>query len=150
MRRTTRKQLLQKLWTKIVNAHLRPDDLDNTIKYASDPDQPFGDTGPAIERILAAGASRRDLALLLRYTAYSAVFSTLYEIEDPNVDNSDLVDLHEFLLSADPSGMEGYPGSADAASATKARQRQPRTGTRRALRGGRPRAEKRLPRAKRP
>jgi hypothetical protein len=111
----TKDQLLHKLWTRIINAHLRPADLDNTIKYASNPDQPFGDTGPAIERILAAGASRRDLGLLLRYTAYSAVFDTLYCIEDPGVDRNDLEDLHEYLLSADPSGMEGYPGSADAA-----------------------------------
>jgi hypothetical protein len=111
----TRDELLQKLWTRIINVHLRPDALDNTIKYTSDSGQPFGDTGPAIERILAAGASRRDLRLLLRYTAYSAVFDTLYQIEDPGIDKDDLESLHEYLLSADPSGMEGYPGSADAA-----------------------------------
>jgi hypothetical protein len=111
----TRDELLQKLWTRAINVHLRPDTLDNTIKDARDPRQPFGDTGPAIERILSAGASRRDLSLLLRYTAYCAVFDTLYCIEDPGLDKANVLeDLHEFLLSADPSGMEGYPGSADA------------------------------------
>jgi len=113
----TKDELLQELWERGINAYLRPDQLDNMKRNSSDPDQPFGDTGPAIERILAAGASRRDLCLLLRYVAYRAVFDTLYCIDDPKVDKSDLDDLHEYLLSADPSRMEGRPGSADAALA---------------------------------
>jgi hypothetical protein len=40
-----------------------------------------------------------------------AVFDTLCEIERAGVDCKDLIGLHE---SADPSGMEGRPGSADA------------------------------------
>jgi ATP-dependent Clp protease adapter protein ClpS len=113
----TKEELLEELWAREINAHLRPDELDGMTRHSSDPDQPFGDTGPAIERILATGASRRDLSLLLRYVAYRAVFGTLYCIEDSGVDKSDLEDLHEYLLSADPSGMEGRPGSADAALA---------------------------------
>src|SRR5262249_7440506 len=116
MRSMTRDELLNEFWAAI-NMYLRPDNLDDMIKHTNNPDQPFGDTGPAIERILAAGASRRDLCLLLRYVAYRAVFDTLHCIDDPNVDKSDLEDLHEYLLSADPSRMEGRPGSAVAALA---------------------------------
>ena len=47
----------------------------------------------------------------MRNTAYEAVFSTLYAIGDPGVDGNDVFMLHEDLLSADPSGMEGRPGS---------------------------------------
>jgi hypothetical protein len=57
--------------------------------------------------------------LALRYAAYCAVFDTLYQLdpEVANVDSIDLVGLYELLLSADPTGMEGRPGSAGAAAA---------------------------------
>lgn len=69
--------------------------------------------GPAIKRILDAGASPRDLRLVLRATAYEAVFGTLYAMGDPGVDDNNVFMLHEELLTADPSGMDGRPGSAD-------------------------------------
>jgi hypothetical protein len=50
-----------------------------------------------------------------REAAYGAVFSTLYGIGDPGVDGDEVFMLHEELLMADPSGMEGRPGSAAAA-----------------------------------
>jgi hypothetical protein len=123
---TTREELLQRLWGHI-NCHVIPyhvgralvreDELDRIVGECKQrPDKPFGDAGAALERILGAGAQRRDLCLLLRYAAYNAVFSTLYEIdpEGAGVDCKHLVGLYECLLSADPSGMEGRPGSADA------------------------------------
>ena len=126
---TTREELLQRLWSHI-NSHVIPyyvgralvrdDELDRLVEqHKQRPGDPFADTGPAIERILAAGAARRDLCLVLRYAAYGAVFDTLYEIdpEGAGVDCEDLVGLYELLLSADPSGMEGPPGSADAVTA---------------------------------
>src|SRR5262249_32754740 len=111
----TKEELLQELWERGINAYLRPAELDNMKRNSSDPDQPFGDTGPAIERILAAGASRRDLCLLLRYVAYRAVFDTLHCIDDPNVDKSDLEDLHASLPGVDQSRREGRPVPAEAA-----------------------------------
>ncbi len=101
--------LLQKLCRRI-DAYRKPDALDSVITWANDPDQPFGDAGPAIARILAAGASKGDLGIVLRYVAYGAVFDTLYCIEESDVDKSSLEGLHEYLLSADPSGREGRPG----------------------------------------
>src|SRR5262245_25019500 len=111
----TRDELLQHLWTSIINSHLRDGAIDNEIAQCkrSEPDAPFANTGRALERLLAAGASRRDLKLVLRSTAYGAVFHTLYSIGDPGVDNDDVFMLFEELLGADPSGMEGRPGSAD-------------------------------------
>lgn len=110
----TRQDLAGYLWKEVINTHLRDDALDNVIKNCKrDPDGPFGDTGPAIERLLIAGASKRDLNLVLRSIAYEAVFATLYAIGDPGVDNDDVFMLHEELLSADPSGTDGRPGSAD-------------------------------------
>jgi hypothetical protein len=40
------------------------------------------------------------------------VFGTLYALSDPGVEDNDVEMLHESLLSADPSGREGRPGSA--------------------------------------
>jgi len=126
---TTREKLLQRLWSHI-NSHLIPyylgrtlvreDELDRRVEQDKQrPGEPFADTGPAIERILAVGAARRDLCLVVRDAAYRAVFNTLYEIdpEVAGVDCKDLIGLYELLLSADPRGMEGRPGSADAVTA---------------------------------
>jgi hypothetical protein len=116
---TTKEELLEQLWDRI-NIYVVQDDLDEIVERSKRlPDEPFADAGAAIERILAAGAQRRDVCLLLRYAAYRGVFDTLYVIdpEGAEVDCKDLIDLHEWLLSADPSGMEGRPGSADAITA---------------------------------
>jgi hypothetical protein len=110
----TRQELLEHLWKEIINVCSRDQALDNIVRNGKrDPDGPFGDTGPAIERLLAAGAARRDLRLVLRHAAYGAVFGTLYALSDPGLDGHDIGTLHEDLLMADPSGMEGRPGSAD-------------------------------------
>jgi hypothetical protein len=112
----SRNELLAHLWTDVINGHLRDNALDNTIaNCARNPGGPFSDTGPAIKRILDAGASPRDLRLVLRAAAYEAVFGTLYAMGDPGVDDNEVFMLHEDLLTADPSGMEGRPGSADTA-----------------------------------
>jgi hypothetical protein len=57
----TREELLHHLWTQIINAHFRDEALDNIVDNCRrNPEGAFGDTGPAIERLLAAGASRRE------------------------------------------------------------------------------------------
>jgi len=112
----TREELLEHLWKEVINAVMRDEALDNIVKHCKrNPDGPFGDTGAAIERLLAAGASRRDMRLVLRNIAYEAAFGTLHALSDPGLDEDDDVSmLYEELLMADPSGMEGRPGSADA------------------------------------
>jgi hypothetical protein len=42
------------------------------------------------------------------------VFATLYALDDPGVENGEVFMLHESLLTADPSGLEGRPGSGKA------------------------------------
>lgn len=112
----TRQELLDYLWKEVINVHLRDEALDKIVwNCKRSPDGPFGDTGAAIERLLAAGVSRRDLGFVLRNVAYEAVFGTLYSLSDPGAEEDDDVGtLYEELLTADPSGMEGRPGSAEA------------------------------------
>lgn len=112
----TRQELLEHLWSSVINAVLSEQALDNIVEHCKrHPDGPFGDTGAAIGRLLTAGASKRDLCLVLRAAAYDAVFGTLYALSDPGLEEgSNSSSLYEDLLTADPSGMEGRPGSADA------------------------------------
>jgi hypothetical protein len=43
------------------------------------------------------------------------MFGTLYSLSDPGLDEvEDAGSLYEELLTSDPSGMEGRPGSIDA------------------------------------
>ena len=112
---TARGDLLAHLWKEVININLRDASLDNIIAHCQrDPTGPLGDTGPAIERMLAAGASRRDLCLVMRSTAYEAAFGTLYALSEPGPGPDDDVGvLYQELLIAEPSGTEARPGSAD-------------------------------------
>src|SRR5262245_30551020 len=65
-------ELLKHLWMEMINVHLRDAALDNVVNNCRrNPNGPFGDTGPAIERLLAAGVSRRDLSPTRRSSAPS-------------------------------------------------------------------------------
>jgi hypothetical protein len=113
-----------------------PDDdawIDLTISRSrADPSAPCSGAGPALERMLAAGAERRDIHELVRVMQYEALFSLCYLLGDPGGDlepeiedlmwrlyRADIDDdqkihgviggLHESLLRTDPSGREMRP-----------------------------------------
>jgi hypothetical protein len=84
--------------------------VDNLVRSSEkNPNEPFADVGVILKRLLAAGVSKQDLNFISRFVAYEASFGTLFLLEDPGVDESAM--LHESLLSADPSGKAGRPGS---------------------------------------
>jgi hypothetical protein len=108
---TTRAEFLDQVWKQIINSWMNARWIDMQVASAKRrPDDPFADLGPALERLLAAGADPRDLCLLARQASYEAVFQLLYMFEDPGVDDNDSM-MHEELLGADPSGRNGRPGS---------------------------------------
>lgn len=110
----TREEFLSLVWEDI-NLAMQEHWIENNIRQSErEPDAPFAEVGDALKRLLACGAERRDLSLLVRQAAYEAAFDTLYRINDPGVDGDDIHMLHEELLSADPSGKDGRPGSAPA------------------------------------
>lgn len=112
---STRDDLLAHLWHQVINANLEPASLEAEIaRSKARPNDPFADTGPALERMLAAGVDPQDICLIRRDAAYAATFGTLYAIGDPGVEDDNVFLLFEELLTADPSGMEGRPGSAGA------------------------------------
>ena len=109
----TREEFLRQLWDEVINPIMQEHWIDNAMAAsAKSPNAPFADLGPALQRLLAQGADRRDLSLIARHAAYEAAFGTLYSLGDPGVDEEEAESLHESLLSADPSGLEGRPGSA--------------------------------------
>jgi hypothetical protein len=108
-----RKEFLAQLWKDVINAPMRGFWIENVVHEASrQPDAPFADLGLVLQRLLALGADPRDLSLIARHASYEAVFSVLYMLDDPGVDGDDNKMMHEELLGADPSGLEGRPGSA--------------------------------------
>lgn len=109
----TRDEFLRQVWDEVINSGMSGDWIDVFIEnQKQNPDAPFADVGPVIERLLASGADRRDIAVISRLAAYETAFALLYMLDDPGVDDDDVFMLHESLLGADPSGMEGRPGSA--------------------------------------
>lgn len=109
----SRKEFLDQLWKENINACMQEQWVDNLVREAElRPHSSFADVGPVLKRLLALGVTRRELSLIARHSAYEAVFGTLYALSDPGVDDNDVEMLHESLLSADPSGTEGRPGSA--------------------------------------
>jgi len=100
----TRAEFLDQVWTRIINAPMSERWIDAVVSNSErKPDEPFADLGPALQRLMAAGASRLDLCLLARHASYTAAFQLLYMLDDPGVDGDDDKMMHEELLGAEPS-----------------------------------------------
>jgi hypothetical protein len=109
----TRAEFLEQVWKQIINPQMSESWIGDAVaRFERTPDAPFADLGPALKRLLASGADRRDLCLVARHASYEAAFQVLYMLDDPGVDRDDNKMMHEELLGADPSGRDGRPGSA--------------------------------------
>jgi len=108
----TREEFLGLIWED-VNLLMQEHWIDNVIRESEKhPNAPFADLGPALKRLLACGASKRDLSLVARHAAYEEAFNVLSLLSDPGIEDNGIEGLYESLLSADPSGKEGRHGSA--------------------------------------
>jgi hypothetical protein len=104
--------------------------IDTTIAGArARPTEPGAGVGPALVRLLAAGADRRDLHEVVRVMQYEVLFSLCYLLGDPGGLEPELSDvswhlvrtdadgeiigtidgLHESVLEMEPSGRELRP-----------------------------------------
>jgi hypothetical protein len=111
----SREDFLEHLWRTRINAYMQEDWIDKEIGMSKrHPDAPFADVGPILTRLLEIGAARRELSLLLRVGEYNGIFDALFALEGSPEVSKDIRGIHEELLSSDPSGLEGRPGSAPA------------------------------------
>jgi len=120
---------LRQAWTHVV-ADGDTTWIDAWRELASQsPHAPCAGIGPAMERLLAAGARPEDIATVVRVMQYSTLFGLCYLLDDPGdvepevsevawalveVDDEGTVGrhigaLHESLLETDPSGREMRP-----------------------------------------
>ncbi len=105
-------RLLEELWNEVINGGLSRGWLNGLVRNAKElPDGSFADVGPAVQRLLDAGASVEDLCRLVRHERYMACLGVLCKIDDLDVSSEDLAGLDETFLTAEPSGLEGRPGS---------------------------------------
>jgi hypothetical protein len=108
----TRDQFLEQIWNEKINGYMDGHWIDNIIKWSEkNPNAPFADLAPILKRLQSLGASKDDLSMIARFAAYETSFGLLYMLDDPGVDDDNNKMMHESLLSADPSGKEGRPGS---------------------------------------
>ena len=126
---------LRPLWPLLIDHWVEKQGwIHESVRSArSDPEGIFADAGFALDRLLAAGASRADIAAVARKVAYETVFGVINQLDeggDPlgasNVPGWRLIEsgadveetgrsvegLHEDLLMLDPSGREGCPPSS--------------------------------------
>ena len=108
----TQDEFLEKVWVEIVNAGMGGAWIDATIaRSQSTPDAPFADLGPILQEMLDRGVSKDAICRLARHARYEACFDMLYMLEEDPLEEGELAGAHEAILSADPSGKEGRPGS---------------------------------------
>jgi hypothetical protein len=108
----TRDEFLKQVWNDNINSYMAGHWIDGVIKSAEkNPDEPFADLGSVLKRLQSVGATKEELSSIACFAAYEASFGLLYMFGDPGVDEGEADMMHESLLSADPSGKEGRPGS---------------------------------------
>ncbi len=102
----------ERAWEEIINEDMAGAWIDAVIESARRrPGEPFADAGPLLAAMLQKGVTKEQLCRLARMIRYEAVFATVTLAAEEGLDAEQLDGVHEELLSADPSGLEGRPGS---------------------------------------
>jgi len=115
-----KKGFSERAWDEIINADAAGSWIDATIASAKKtPDEPFADVGPVLESILKKGVTRDELFRVARMIRYETVFETVQLAAEEELDGDQLEGVHEELLTSDPSGKDGRPGSWPLEAATK-------------------------------
>ena len=105
---SSRDEFLRRIWVEEIDFYRDTETIDNIIANTRRfPDAAFGSVGPSLERMLARGVDKADLANFARYVSYGAVFTVLRNLTNDPVESPDDKGLHDDLLMADPSGREG-------------------------------------------
>jgi hypothetical protein len=68
------------------------------------PDQPGGEFGPAIDRLLAAGAQPEDLTIIVRIVQWALLSGLCMLLDDPGVLEPEIADMEWQLFQVDQNG----------------------------------------------
>jgi len=102
----------QRVWDELINPCATGAWIDSVIAESQkDSDAPFADSGPILERMLSAGFTREEIGRLARHATFACAHSLLHSLDEEGLLTRRASCMHEDLLSSDPSGMEGRPGS---------------------------------------
>lgn len=103
-----REDFCRHLWESAIDPVGDASSVERVIaSLCASPEESFYSAGLAMKRMLELGVSASDLASVMRFASYEAVFATLYAMDDPGVKPKERTGLYEDLLMADPSGREG-------------------------------------------
>ena len=69
-----------------------------------DPEGPYAGVGQALERLIAAGASRDDLTEVVRGMQAELLFGFCYLLEDPSIEEPEAAHIGWVLVEADEDG----------------------------------------------
>lgn len=107
-----KKGFSERAWEEIINGDITGNWIDGMIEAAKKwPDAPFADIGPLLEVMLKKGVTKEQLCRLARSIKYATVFDTVLLAAEEGLDAEQLDGVHEELLTSDPSGKDGRPGS---------------------------------------
>lgn len=93
-----REEILEALWSDAIFGD------ENWINgaLAGKPGEPFYSSTEVLQRLVDSGCSKSDLAAVLEFATYEAVFTTLTTLEDQDAISEIAAGLHEDLLVARP------------------------------------------------
>ena len=137
----TQEEFLDLVWANI-NQRMQEQWIDAVIPHSTgNSDAHFAEVALAVKRLLALGASRRDLSLLVRHGAFEEAMAILYLLSDPGINDNDVENLHEMFIDADPTGEAGGLGPAPEKQIARKSRLRPKKGE--ARRTTEPKPEKR-------
>ena len=118
---------LRAAWSNVISEDDQRWIDQSVVSSKQSPAEPFSGVGQALNRLLAAGASRDDIVDVVRGMQAELLFGLCYLLDDPSLDDPALADLgwklvetdtdfaptkkpigglHESVLEMDPSGRE--------------------------------------------
>ncbi len=121
---------LQQAWERLISERESDWIEDSIARFRKDPSAPYSGLGAALERVLAAGATRNDLTEIARCLQAQALFNVCYLLdgrahahpglesvnwslfrvnEDGEPYGPPIAGLHESVLDTEPSGREMRP-----------------------------------------
>ena len=124
----TQEEFLELVWANI-NQRMQEQWIDAVIPHSTgNSDAHFAEVALAVKRLLALGASRRDLSLLVRHGAFEEAQSILYQLSDPGIDDNDVENIHEMFFDASPTGEAGGLGPGPEKEIARKSKSRPKKG----------------------